>query len=69
MAKIEKIQGYNYFKNEKIQGIETRTATAVGKFASRRENGIYVVLIDYLKDYTFKQENRHKTLLQRLWFW
>ena len=24
MAKIEKIQGYNYFKNEKIQGIKAK---------------------------------------------
>jgi len=49
MVKIEKIQGYNYFKNEKIQGIEARTAIAVGKFAYRREDGIYVVPIGCLK--------------------
>ena len=50
MAKIEKIQGYNYFKNEKIQGNEARTTTAVGKFAYRREDEIYEVLIGCLKD-------------------
>ena len=50
MAKIEKIQGYNCFKNKKIQGIETKTATAVGKFAYRCEDRIYVVLIGCLKD-------------------
>ena len=49
MAKIEKIQGYNYFKNEKIQGNEAKTTTAVGKFAYRREDGIFVALIGCLK--------------------
>ena len=50
MAKIEKIQGYNYFKNEKIQGNEARTTTAVGKFAYRREDGIFVMTVGRLKD-------------------
>ena len=50
MAKIEKIQGYNYFKIEKNQGIEARTTTAVGKFAYRCEDGIYVVPNGCLKD-------------------
>ena len=54
MVKIEKIQGYNYFKNEKIQGNEATTTTAVGKFAYRREDGIYVVAIGYLKDWEYR---------------